>query len=59
MATLDDFYASTLAGGALQFDWVHPRTSAALAYRFVEPPAYAPVARGRLWTATLKLEVLP
>lgn len=56
---LDVFYDSTLQGGALPFDWVHPRTGVAATYRFVEPPSYATMARGRLWTATLKLEILP
>ncbi len=59
VATLDAFHDSTLHGGSLRFDWVHPRTGVAMTYRFVEQPSYAPVARGRLWTATLKLEVLP
>ncbi|MCW5699969.1 MAG: hypothetical protein KIT00_09020 [Rhodospirillales bacterium] len=57
--TLDAFHDSSLQGGALSFDWVHPRTGAAATYRFVESPSYAPIARGRLWTATLKLEILP
>ncbi|MCW5698292.1 MAG: hypothetical protein KIT00_00435 [Rhodospirillales bacterium] len=56
--TLDTFHDSTLQGGALSFDWVLPRTGAPMTFRFVEPPSYAPIARGRLWTATLKLEVL-
>ncbi len=59
VATLDTFYDATLAGGTLRFDWLHPRTGGALTYRFVEPPSYTPVARGRVWTATLKLESLP
>jgi hypothetical protein len=57
--TLDGFHDSTLAGGALAFDWVHPRTDLAIRCRFAEPPSYAPYAAGRLWTATLKLEILP
>ena len=56
---LDAFYVSTLAGGALSFGWKHPRTQAAVTYRFVEPPSYKPVKRGSAWQASLKLEVLP
>lgn len=56
---LDAFYVSTLAGGALSFDWKHPRTQAAVTYRFVEPPSYKPVKRGSAWQASMKLEVLP
>ena len=57
--TLDAFFEETLAGGSLPFDWEHPRTGAAVAFRFVEPPAYSPAAGGQLWTGTLRLEVLP
>jgi len=57
--TLDSFFDSTIAGGALSFDWKHPRTGAAVTYRLVEPPSYTPVARGTLWQASLRLEVLP
>jgi len=57
--TLDAFFRATLAGGALPFDWTHPRTGAAATFRFVEPPSYAPVARGTLWQGTLRLEILP
>ena len=57
--TLDAFFGSTVAGGALSFDWKHPRGGTVVTFRFVEPPAYAPVARGTLWQATLRLEILP
>lgn len=57
--TLDGFYVSTLAGGALSFDWKHPRTQAAVTFRFIEPPSYKPVKRGAAWQASLRLEVLP
>ncbi len=57
--TLDAFFNTTVAGGALPFDWKHPRTGTAVTFRFVEPPSYAPVARGALWQASLRLEVLP
>jgi hypothetical protein len=57
--TLDLFFETTLAGGSLSFDWKHPRTGATVTFRFVEPPSYGAVARGTLWWASLKLEILP
>ncbi len=57
--TLDAFFGSTVAGGALPFDWKHPRGGTAVTFRFVEPPSYTPVARGTLWQASLRLEILP
>jgi len=59
VTALDAFFEDTLAGGALAFDWAHPRSGEAATLRFVEPPSYAPVARGRLWQAQLRLEILP
>jgi len=58
-ATLDLFFDTTIAGGALSFDWKHPRDGAPATFRFVEPPSYTPVARGALWQASLRLESLP
>ena len=57
--TLDAFFGSTVAGGALSFDWKHPRNGTAVTFRFVEPPSYTSLARGTLWQATLRLEILP
>ncbi|MBU6475063.1 MAG: hypothetical protein KGL10_09665 [Alphaproteobacteria bacterium] len=56
--TLDDFYATTLAGGALGFDYTHPRTGALLTCRFVSPPEYTAV-NGAYYEAAVALEVLP
>jgi len=56
---LDTFFDATIAGGALPFDWKHPRNGTAVTFRFVEPPSYTPVARGTLWQASLRLEILP
>ena len=57
--TLDAFYVATLQGGALSFDWVHPRTQAAATLRFVQPPAYRPHGSDAAWRAVVQLEVLP
>lgn len=61
VATLDDFYANTLASGAIRFDWVNPRTQAAVTMRMTDPPEYRArqAARGTRYDAALKLEVLP
>jgi hypothetical protein len=58
VATLDTFYVTTLAGGSLPFDWVHPRTQAAATFAFVSPPVYTPVGADA-WYAALTLEVRP
>lgn len=57
-ATLEAFWRTTLAGGSLAFDWVHPRTGAAVAMRFLSPPAFRHLA-GPLWIADLRVEILP
>ncbi len=57
--TLDTFYLETLQGGALAFDWVHPRTQAVATLRFVRPPAYRPQGSDASWRAAVQLEVLP
>lgn len=51
-ASLDTFFETTIAGGALAFDWQ------AKSWRFVEPPAFSPIALN-LWEVRLSLEVLP
>lgn len=56
--TLDSFYQTDLQGGALRFDWTHPRTGAAVKFRFVTPPRYAPRS-SKLWLVQLQLEILP
>ena len=59
VGVLDAFYVATLEGGALAFDWVHPRTQAAATLRFVRPPAYRPLSSDAAWSAALQLELLP
>ena len=55
---LADFFETTTAGGTLRFDFVDPRSGAAVKCRFVGPPDYDLIAPTR-WRVTLKLEVLP
>lgn len=56
---LDAFFKNDLASGSLPFTWIHQRTGDAVTMRFVEPPQYAPEARGLYWSASLTLEILP
>ena len=61
---LDTFYKTTLGGGSLPFDWLHPVTGASASFNFVGPPQYQPIdgyAAGgeQYWRVHLNLEVLP
>ncbi len=57
-ATFDEFYRSTLSGGVLPFDWVHPVTQTAATFRFVEVPRYA-MRTANLVEIALSLELMP
>lgn len=61
--TLDAFFETDLANGALSFDWKDPVTDAAKTFRFRAPPRFSLGAPGapdeRLWSGTLELEILP
>jgi len=54
----DDFFHSTLSGGASRFNWTHPRTGDAVEMRFREIPTYRR-AGGDYWYVEMKLEVMP
>jgi len=57
--TMDTFYLTTLAGGALSFESTHPRTSAAnTTFRFIGRPQYTHRS-GRRWICQFVIEVLP
>jgi len=44
VATFETFWLTTLAGGTLEFTWVHPRTQAAATLRFRKPaPTLVPL----------------
>jgi len=58
-ATFETFFGTTLLGGALAFDWVHPRTLATVAFRFRKAPTLRPEPGAKLWRAEMELEVLP
>lgn len=55
--TLREFCRDTLAGGSLEFDWLHPRTQEAVTMRFLAPPELSP-ADG-FYSASISVEVLP
>ncbi len=55
--TFDNWYEADLAGGALSFDFPHPRTGAIVQVMFRRPPRYEP--RGMRWSVVLDMEVLP
>jgi hypothetical protein len=59
-ATFEAFYLTTLKGGSLPFDWVHPRTQAAKTFRFRRPPpTVTPIGSVGAIRYTLNLESLP
>jgi len=58
LAILDEFYTDTLASGADQFDYTHPRTGDAVQARFTQPPTYTDL-NGRAYKAQIALEILP
>ena len=54
----DDFYLSTINGGADSFDFTHPRTEEMLDLRLVKPPEYQAL-NAKYFRITLKAEALP
>jgi hypothetical protein len=60
LATLEDFFANTLAGGALSFTFPHPLYGT-VTMRFVtdEPPAWQPRDDPSAFEVQLSLEVMP
>jgi hypothetical protein len=58
---LDAFFLSDLAGGALTFEWVHPRTRvlSTLAFTECKPPVYNDAGGGEKFYADFSLDILP
>lgn len=52
------FYNTTLASGALPFDWVHPVTGIACEMRIVRPPKFTPLS-GNFYKASMQMEIQP
>lgn len=59
--TLDAFFVTTLAGGALPFDWTHPVTGAAVVMRFgrSQGPLRYEALSTELFRAAMTLEIQP
>ena len=57
-ATFKSFFEETTAGGALPFDWVHPREGTSAEFRFVEAPRVSALT-GTLFSVAVKLEQMP
>ncbi len=57
-AILKTFFEETTAGGALPFDWMHPREGTSAEFRFVEAPRVSAVT-GTLFSIAIKLEQMP
>ncbi len=55
---LETFYITTLNGGAVTFDDLHPRLLITKTLRFTEPPSWEHVG-GPLWRSQISLEVMP
>ena len=58
LAALDGFYAGTLQGGTLAFDFTHPVPVETVSCRFRQPPARAAL-NGGYFRVAVELEVLP
>lgn len=56
VATLETFYETTLSGGVDAFDWVHPRTLAAVSLAFVARYQLQPIGAG-YYQVVLELEL--
>jgi hypothetical protein len=54
-ATLESFFRTDLAEGALSFDWKHPRKGSAATMHFTAPPRIS--ARGAMFVARLEIDV--
>lgn len=57
-ATFETFYLTTLQGGSLSFDWVHPRTRVAKVFRFRKPPPQI-TSRGETVFVSCAVETIP
>jgi hypothetical protein len=58
LAALDIFYADTLQGGTLPFDFTHPISGETISCRFRQPPSRAAL-NGGYFRSVLELEVVP
>src|SRR5262245_40021851 len=59
VAVLDDFYVNQINGGVDPFTWVHPRTDAAVTFRFNGTPQVYEAWASDGYVARFTLEILP
>jgi uncharacterized protein Usg len=63
LATFLTFWQTTTYGGALSFEWTHPRTATTKNMRFSSPPEWSQIRGGatgaQLWRVAIQLEMLP
>ncbi len=62
LVTFDAFFVSTLAGGALTFEWKNPRTGNVADFRIVGVPTYSkfmPRDNGRKSLVSFEMELMP
>lgn len=57
-AILDTFFNTTIQGGSLRFNWVHPVTKVAAEFRFTRPPVLTAIGAD-VFTASYELEIMP
>ena len=58
VSTLETFFEDTIGGGALSFDWTHPRKDTTVSARFTEPYTMDYLGAG-YYKVSANLEVLP
>ena len=54
----ESFLEDTLKGGALPFDWTHPRKLIAVQARIIPPVKPKPLS-GKAWVVPVQMEILP
>lgn len=52
-----DFHRTTLAGGSVPFDWVHPITRAATTFKFRKPTPALSAVKANRFRITFSIEV--
>jgi hypothetical protein len=58
----DTFYETTLGGGNDEFNWVDPKGTGSVEFRFIDEPDYESIglrSDGPVWEIGLPLEILP
>lgn len=58
VAILLTFHDTTLEGGSLSFDWIHPRTLAPATFKFKSPPRLTPTEWDD-WHMAYDLRLIP